>query len=158
MVATLNEQPHITFTEVKADAFFDYGELLDRFYKSFPAGTVQSNHCFWVESAAPTKVFTRESYLEATREIEFMNSRFCQQQHRLQELQQFTLKNVPPPGLREIKQVELFTKWRKFVLAEFQDEICPKPPDEVIASVQKTRSDNNKERSKRNATKRKRKS
>jgi hypothetical protein len=68
------------------------------------------------------------------------------------------LKNVPPSGLRETKQVELFTKWRKFVLAEFQDEICPKPPDEVIASVQKTRSDNNKERSKRNATKRKRKS
>jgi hypothetical protein len=72
-----------------------------------------------------------------------MHNKFCQQQHRLQELQQFTLKNVPPPWLQEIK------KW---------DEICPKPPDEVIASVQKTRSDKNKEWSARNARKRQRKS
>jgi hypothetical protein len=71
------------------------------------------------------KTITQESYLEMTREIEFIQSKFCQQQHRLQELQQFTLKNVLPPGLQEIKQVKIFTKWRKFVLAEFQDPTFP---------------------------------
>jgi hypothetical protein len=42
--------------------------------------------------------------------------------------------------------VELYTKWRKFVPTEFADEICPKPPDEVLENVQKARSDKNKER------------
>ncbi len=48
--------------------------------------------------------------------------------------------------MKGIKLVELYTKWRKFVPAEFADEIRPKPPDEVLENVQKARSDKNKER------------
>ena len=34
---------------------------------------------------------------------------------------------IPAPGLREIKQRELFKKWRPFVPKERRDSICPKP-------------------------------
>ncbi len=39
--------------------------------------------------------------------------------------------------MREIKQVELWSKFRKFVPQEFQDEICPRPSDEVLKNIKK---------------------
>jgi hypothetical protein len=66
MVQTLNEQPHITFDAVEASIFFNYGELLDNFYKPFQAGAVQGNHVFWVESTNPAVMFTKETAEEPT--------------------------------------------------------------------------------------------
>ena len=43
------------------------------------------------------------------------------------------LKQVKAPGMKPIKEVELYKKWRKHVPEEYQDEICPKPSDEVLA-------------------------
>jgi hypothetical protein len=146
MAQTLNEQPQVTFEAVNASVFFDYGELLDWFYKPFPAGTVQSNHVFWVESSTPTVMFTKETAEEPTITLNFCNDKFVRRESRIQQLREFSLKPVAAQGMKEIKQVELYTKWRKFVPAEFADEICPKPPDEVLENVQKARSDKNKER------------
>jgi hypothetical protein len=43
--------------------------------------------------------------------------------------------------MKPIKQVELYTKWRKFGPAEFADEICPKPHDDILKKVQEARSE-----------------
>ena len=48
------------------------------------------------------------------------------------------------PGLAEIKQVELFTKWRIFVLEEVRGEIFPKPSNEVLDNVKNERKEINK--------------
>ena len=45
------------------------------------------------------------------------------------------------PGLSEIKQVELYTKWRKLIPDQFQDDVCPKPTDEVLNKVKKDKAD-----------------
>ena len=37
-----------------------------------------------------------------------------------------------PPGLKEIKQFELFDKWRQYVPTPFQDEMCPAIPQEMV--------------------------
>ncbi len=136
----------MAFEAVNASIFFDYGELLDWFYKPFPAGTVQSNHVFWVDSATPSVGFTKETADEPTISFNFCNDKFVTRENRVQELKQFPLKPVAAPGMKEIKQVELYTKWRKFVPAEFSDEICPKPSDEILEKVQKERSAKNRER------------
>ena len=52
-----------------------------------------------------------------------------------QEVRNCTPSNCTPPGLSDIKQVELYAKWRKFIPSPFQDEICPKPSDEVLDRV-----------------------
>jgi hypothetical protein len=39
----LNSSPNVHFHEEQADEFFDYGEMLDHFYKKFPNGTIQNN-------------------------------------------------------------------------------------------------------------------
>jgi hypothetical protein len=36
------------------------------------------------------------------------------------------------PGLRDIKQVELWKKYRPLVPEEFRDELCPMPPKEIL--------------------------
>jgi hypothetical protein len=50
-----------------------------------------------------------------------------------------TRKRENKPGIPEIKQVEFFTKWRKFVPEEFQSKICPEPEEGVIKRVKKER-------------------
>ena len=56
----LNEQPHITAFEVKADNFLDYSVMPDIFYKPFDSRTVQKNHMFWVNSSEPTTMYFME--------------------------------------------------------------------------------------------------
>jgi hypothetical protein len=48
--------------------------------------------------------------------------------------------------------VELYTKWRKFDPANYADENCPKPPDEILEKVQKERSKKSKKRKAQNRT------
>ncbi len=42
---------------------------------------------------------------------------------------------LPKPGLKPIKQVHLYTKWRSVVLHPFKDELCPLLPNDVIRLV-----------------------
>ncbi len=102
---------------------------------------------FWVEAAHLTTVYTRESWLDVTATIEFKSNIFLQDADRIEQLNNFTLQRLQPPGLRDIKQVELYSEWRKFVPAKFADDICPKPSDEVLARVAQTKGDksNNKQ-------------
>ena len=97
MVQTLNEQRHVTFEAVDASVFFDYGELLDNFYKPFPAGAVQRNHVFWVESTNPTVMLTKETAEEPTIPIQFRNDKVVCREERQQQLKQLPLQSVPAP-------------------------------------------------------------
>ncbi len=64
-----------------------------------------------------------------------------QRQDRTQQLSNYTL--------RDVKQVELYTKFWKFVPQEFQDEICPRPSDEVLKNMKQSRSQETKARNDR---------
>jgi hypothetical protein len=61
LVDLLNTSLNITFKETSAEDFMDYGAMLDKFYKKFPAGTIQQNHIFWVEDSNATKIYTKRS-------------------------------------------------------------------------------------------------
>ena len=58
---------------------------------------------------------------------------------------------LKPPGLREIKQVELYTKYRPLVPRIYQDELCPRPSDKVLERISSERRE--KGRNKRQAKK-----
>ena len=53
---------------------------------------------------------------------------------------------LPRPGLKDIKFVELFTKWRPILPSWARDSTCPKPPDEVLERVKASRTSKSKER------------
>ena len=44
------------------------------------------------------------------------------------------------PEIADIKQVELFTKWRKLIPDSFQDEMCPKPSVEILHKVKRDKA------------------
>ena len=49
-----------------------------------------------------------------------------------------------PPGLPEIKQVELHCKWAEIVPIAYHKEVCPRPPDDVIERVRNGKNKNRK--------------
>jgi hypothetical protein len=132
MVDILNASPNITFKEARGEDFFDYGGMLDKFYKKFPGGTIQRNHVFWVDDSNPTTMYTK---ISDEAEVETINLKASQHySNRAQSLQRHVLTPIPAPGLKDIKQVELYTKFRKFVPVEFRDEICPRPSQQVLVA------------------------
>jgi hypothetical protein len=54
------------------------------------------------------------------------------------------LESLPAPGLREIKQVELYTKYRPLVPEMYRDELCPTPSDEILKRIAKQKDDKRK--------------
>jgi hypothetical protein len=44
------------------------------------------------------------------------------------------------PGLREIKQVEMYKKYRSLVPAEYRAELCPEPAKEVLDREKKRKN------------------
>jgi len=62
------------------------------------------------------------------------------------------LQTLTPPGMADIKQVELYTKWRSLLKPENKDITCPKPPEEVLKRVRQAK---NQKARKRTAEKRK---
>jgi hypothetical protein len=60
--------------------------------------------------------------------------------NRFSILQTIVAPVLPRPGIKPIKQVELYKKWRPFIPSQFRDEIYPRPSDEVIASVKNDRN------------------
>ena len=42
------------------------------------------------------------------------------------------MKKLPPIGLKPIKQLDLYTKWRKIVPQEYKDITSPLPPEDII--------------------------
>ncbi len=150
MVQLLNSSLNVSFKEARSEDFADYGALLDKFYKKFPAGTIQRNHIFWVDDSNPTRIYTK---ISDEADVEVLNLQTGQHRDRVQSLQSYNLALIPAPGLKDIKQVELYTKFRKFVPFEFRDEICPRPAQQVIDNIKKARSE--KARASRNVRRRK---
>ena len=68
------------------------------------------------------------------------------EEERLLLLRTLEPEILPRPGLRGIKQMELFTNYRKLVPEEFRDELCPKPSDEVMMKHKKDRKDKQKQK------------
>jgi hypothetical protein len=54
---------------------------------------------------------------------------------RTAEIEAYTIETLTPPGLRPIKQVKIWKKFRPFVLRQYWDELCPRPIVEVILQV-----------------------
>mmetsp|Transcript_71513 Transcript_71513/g.198012 ORF Transcript_71513/g.198012 Transcript_71513/m.198012 type:complete len:128 (-) Transcript_71513:149-532(-) len=50
------------------------------------------------------------------------------------------------PGLRPIKQMEMFEKWRDVVPREYWNDTCPKPAQEVIDMFKKGKKEKAKEK------------
>jgi hypothetical protein len=111
----------------------NWDAYLDKFYLRFQSGTVQRNHIFSVakETGGETVMSLREADGEESTVRKFKRGKATLEERRL-ALKETARDNIPFPGVREIKQVELFTKWREYVPEDFKDEMCPEVALDVI--------------------------
>jgi hypothetical protein len=100
------------------------------------------NHIFWVDSDQPTTMKTKTWIKAEEEESQDMKkiSKGGQALNRFETMINTKLLPLERPGLKPIKQVELFTKWRQFVLEEYKDIICPEPPKEIRDKVKHERN------------------
>jgi hypothetical protein len=66
-----------------------------------------------------------------------------------QLMKEYQLQQLKEPGLKEIKQVELWTKWRKFIPHQFQSEICPEPEVAVLQRIKNEKKEKLKQAAKK---------
>jgi len=60
----------------------------------------------------------------------------------------FIFPKCLPPGLSDIKQLELYKKVRKYVPEKYQDILCPKPSNDVMIRARKQKKENRQDRKK----------
>ncbi len=103
----------------------NWDTFLDVFYMRFQSGTVQCSHVFSVgKETGETVMSLCEADGEQVTTRKFKRGK-ATVEVRCQAMKETTRDNIPFPGIKEIKQVELFTKWREYVPADFKDEMCP---------------------------------
>jgi hypothetical protein len=105
------------------------------------SGEITRTHIFTIEKIrGATKIFKQDDNDAEDREDDVAprNNRgkavFKSAQDRAPLIKNMLneLQNLEPPGIQPIKQVDLFTKWRKLLKPENQDKTCPKPADDVL--------------------------
>ena len=125
--------------------FFNWDLYLDRIYTRPGAGTVNKNHILKSVQKKPGILITEIIKDKDVKEQNLIklskNATGEKKTERARIINGKNLKNEKRPGLRNIKQVDLYEKWGPLVPAQFRDEICPKPSDKIIKSVKKERKE-----------------
>jgi hypothetical protein len=133
---TINIKEHVNVVDTKEDVFKDYGTMLDTFYGTFKSGTIK-NHIFQVEVTDASLLMQCSTHSEAqfVEQTVLKRGQVRGDKTRVAAMEAFELHTLKTPGLRPIKQVELYKKFRPFVPLEFWEDTCPRPSDEVLAQV-----------------------
>jgi hypothetical protein len=110
----------------------------DRFLNWIYKGKMSSVKKWQIFHSSTVLGLTRMSFKSSNVEGAKTNEEFLVKRGVTAEERSIILLEQPPPlyankpGLREIKQVELWSKYRPLVPKEFRDECCPMPAKEVI--------------------------
>ena len=147
MVHHLNENEHISVEPIGSDEFFDFHLLLNSFYRTLETGQTNRTHLFKICSALPTTLQKQDVADSVVREDNLLpTKRNRNAAHRTPEDREEKLLSMlsslvvlERPGMREVKQVELWSKWRPLIPEEFRDRICPKPSPKVLERVRQSK-------------------
>ena len=130
----IGENQHVSAYPVTAADMKDYNKFFDVLYGDFKAAKTLKWQVFSAcnSNLKPTLMTLATSTLPdaETLMLELMKKKKDREKHFNDEV-----RLLPKPGLRPIKQVELFEKFRPLVPEHLQDAICPKPTAEVMAMV-----------------------
>jgi hypothetical protein len=130
----LNSSELITAIAVKETAFFDVCEMLDTFYKPMESGTVKKNHIFYAEDSNPTVLHCKE-WAEGNEIEQDLKQGTETQETRIGNMLKHENKFLTKPGLKDMKAVDLYFKYRQFLPEEYRDITSPRPEQEIIDKI-----------------------
>ena len=143
LLDAFNKSKDVTAIQASRDDFFNWDDFLDMFYKRFTTGSVLRGHIFESEmpsieganQSASIRIIDSDvegSYSLTQNLFKNINHPWLEGLTREEALASIQPNVIDAPSIKEIKQCELYLKWRKFVPTIFQDNICPKPSDEIL--------------------------
>jgi hypothetical protein len=137
----------VNIVDAKEELFKEYGSMLDKFYSSFKPNRIQKNHIFKVDLTDATLSMQCAIHNEAPFAMQTMLKKGQELgAARRYAIDAYTLETLKAPGLRPIKQVELYKKFQPFVPRCNWDKTCPRPSDEVLAMVKIETSERRKQK------------
>ena len=143
LIRVCNISDSITPIHCSSNNFFNWDLYLDRIYKRPGVGTVNKNHIFKSVQTKPGILMTETIKDVDVKEQNLIklskNATGGQKSGGARNINGKKLKNKKRPGLRDIKQVDLYEKWGPLVPAQFRDEFFPNPSDNIIKSIKEER-------------------
>ena len=140
----LNQNDGVEAVLINADHFFNFDAMLDKFYKRPEGGSVNRSHLFRMSHDKPGIIELKDSTDSEVR-VQDLTKGSMEKGERISALKK-ALKEVAKitrPGIKPIKQIELATKWRPLVPKEYQDDVCPIPPAELVEKYKKDKGNAN---------------
>ena len=104
--------------------------MSETFYTKL-SGQVKTNHVFTVKASNYTTMILQIQHDSEEILINCKKRGTGTNKNCLENLKSFILLPLDAPGVKEIKQVELYRKWRPYIPQYAQDITCPKPDDAI---------------------------
>jgi hypothetical protein len=137
LLPILNKSDNVIAMVVVPRDFHDWNGMLKKLYSDFPA--VLKYHLFESDDIEEISLQVGPDY-----PAKIANLRFPKEESvndRADRLETLFPTQITPPGLKEIKEVELWTKFRGLLKPENQDLTCPYPGDNVMDRIRKQKNE-----------------
>jgi hypothetical protein len=137
---------YVECIKVGAEDFRDYGKFEDDLYKSNPlSGHTKKYQLFYLMEEEPGVLYGKESSMDTMKhKMDLKKGNDEQRKQMLQDFDVDLIDQLKTEGIRTIKQVELFTKWRKHVPDEYKSPLYDNPGDDVLQSIKDDRKNKKK--------------
>jgi hypothetical protein len=135
LIVILNKSNDVVATEVMPEDFHDWAKMFKELYSDFPA--VLKYHLFESEDIEFVSMKVGDGHAEEVTNLKFPK----EEDYQLcaEPLETLLPSVLIPPGLKEIKMVERYTKFRPFLKPINMDKTCPFPGDDVMARIKESK-------------------
>jgi hypothetical protein len=127
----LVKQDNVTMIDATEGMFKNYSALLVKYYNNFKTVTILQNHVFCMNNQETDLNMKYATHDGAKFVLQPMLKRGAKlsEEHR-KEIQEYVLETLNPPGLRPIKQVELYKMFCPMYLESTEPKIAQRQPME----------------------------
>ena len=149
----MNEHDQIDVTKMEEKDMFNFLEWQDKHYKQPTGGSFKRTHLFTFtkQNLTPTLMLMQDDCNTVVRVDNLLptstrqNAKAKKMTANDRKIAISSMLNnlnvLKSPGIRPIKQVELYTKWRTLIPdVNDREETCPRPSDEILESVKKQKN------------------
>jgi hypothetical protein len=142
LVDVLNKNQYVECVKVEKEDFYNFGQYEDREYSSSPlSGHTNKYHLFYLSDAKPGVLFAKDSNNSLIEHRMDLVKGPEERQHEI--LNDFDINELDKmddvEGIRKIKQVEFYKKWRKHIPEQYKSPLYDNPGEDVLQSVKDDR-------------------
>jgi hypothetical protein len=121
--------------------FRNYGKFKDTVYKHTPlTGNTKKYQLFYSSDEEPGILYAKTSSMDTTtHRMDLRRGADREETLKYFDINDIEVLEEKDRGIKKIKQVELFTKWRKHVPDEFKSPLYDNPGEEILQSVKDDR-------------------